>query len=99
VLIAHRVADAVPCDLDRIWCTFQQLTAETIGERAIEAEGRIVYVDLWLRERDDPTASARALVAACSAAADGFGIPQEDVWGTVRDVVAGRVFAGGDLLG
>jgi hypothetical protein len=98
LLIARRVADAVPCDLDRTWCTFQELGAETIGGRMVDAEGRILYVDLWLRERDDAEASSRGLAAACPAAAEGFAVPVEDVWGTVRLVESGRVFGGGQLF-
>lgn len=97
--IARAVAAAVPCEIDGVWCTFAALEAQTIGQRATEVEGRIVYVDVWMRQRDgDPPASERALEAACAAAAAGFGVPLEDVWGTLRPVEPGRVFAGGSLV-
>jgi hypothetical protein len=90
--IARSVAAAVPCAVDGVWCTFVPLAAQTIGDR----EGRIVYVDVWIRPREgDAPAAGRALEAACRAAATGFGVPLEDVWGTLRPVEPGRVFAGG----
>lgn len=95
VEVARAVAGAVPCDVDGVWCTFSVLEVGTLGERVVEGGGRIVYVDLWMRERDDAAASGRALEAACRAAAAGFGVPVEDVWGCLRPVEPGRVFAGG----
>jgi hypothetical protein len=96
--IARAVADAVPCTLDGVWCTFQALAAETLGERAVESEGRIVYVDLAIRARSDSGAAGRALGAACIAAATAFAVPIEDVWGRLQPVESGSVFAGGGLV-
>jgi hypothetical protein len=97
--IARAVAEATPCALDGVWCTFTTLAHQTIGARDTTRDGRILYLDLWARPRgDDPTGAARPLEAACRAAADGFGVPVEDVWGTLRPVASGQVFAGGGLV-
>lgn len=98
VRIAEAVAEATPCDLESVWCTFVSVDAQTLGDRVVEDEGRIVYVDVWIRPRDDASAVVRALEAACRSAAAGFGLPVEDVWGTLRPVEARRVFAGGALI-
>jgi len=96
--VAAAVAAAVPCEERGVWCTFVTIDVQTVGAQVREEEGRIVYVDIWLRPRDDEGAGARALEAACRATADGLGVPVEDVWGTLRPVHAGRVFAGGALV-
>lgn len=97
--IARAVARAVPCSVDGVWVTFQVLEVETLGERYVDGDGRIAYVDVWIRPRDsDPGAAPRALVAACESTAAMLGIPVEDVWGTLGLVEPGRVFAGGGLV-
>ncbi len=96
--VAREVAAAVPCDVGGVWCTFTAVDVQTIGEEIRAEEGRIVYVDVWIRPRDDVRAAPRALEAACRAAAEGFGVPVEDVWGTLRPVEPMRVFAGGALI-
>ena len=96
--IAHAVAAATGGEEGNVWCTFTALDVQTVGTDVREDHGRIVYVDVWIRPRDDPDAMARALEAACRAAATGLGVPVEDVWGTLRPVEPGRVFAGGGLL-
>ena len=97
--IAGSVADAVPCDVDGVWCTFTALDVQTVGLEVRRAEGRIVYVDVWIRPREgDPGATDRALSVACATASSGFGVPLQDVWGTLRPVEPHRVFAGGSLL-
>jgi len=99
VVVAHEVAEAVPCDVASVWCTFTGLGVQTIGDRVMDGVGRILYVDVWIRPRPgDLRAAPRALEAACGAAAAAFGVPAEDVWGTLRPVVGGRVFAGGALI-
>ncbi|HEX6843803.1 MAG TPA: hypothetical protein VF235_01695 [Actinomycetota bacterium] len=96
VAIAGEVAAAVPCAVNGVWCTFTATDVQTVGAEVRDGEGRIVYVDVWIRPREeDPEASARALEAACRATAAGFGVPVEDVWGTLRPVEPRRVFAGG----
>jgi len=96
---ARAVADAVPCDLEGVWCTFTPVDVQTVGAQVREAAGRIVYVDVWIRPRlGDEEAAARALSAACAAIASGFGVPLEDLWGTLRPVEPNRVFAGGSLI-
>jgi hypothetical protein len=97
--IAVAVAAAVPCEVAGVWCTFSPLGAQTVGTDPRPGEGAIVYVDVWIRPRDDDAAAARALETACRAAAAGFGVPVEDVWGTLRPVEPGMVFAGGALIG
>ena len=92
--IARAVAVAVPCEVGGVWTTFTPVV-QTVGEEPRPGPGRIVYVELWLRPREDPSTPIRALAAACRAAAEGFGVPLEDVWGIVRDVGAGRAMAGG----
>lgn len=96
--IARDVAEAVPCDVGGVWCTFQELDVQTVGASLRDGEGRIVYVDVWISPRDDPGAATRALTAACDATAAGLGIPVQDIWGTLRMVEPGRVFAGGALV-
>jgi phenylpyruvate tautomerase PptA (4-oxalocrotonate tautomerase family) len=98
VRIAEAVAEATPCDLESVWCTFGAVDVETLGDRVVEDEGRIVYVDVWIRPRDDAAAAVRALEAVCRSAATGFGVPVEDVWGTLRPVEPMKVFAGGALI-
>jgi hypothetical protein len=95
--IAGAVARAIDGDPAGTWCTFAPIEHLTIGDRTIVDEGRIVFVDLWMRPRGDDRARD-ALVAASSAAADGFGVPVEDVWAALRPVEAGRVFAGGEIV-
>lgn len=97
-VIARAVAQATPCDLETIWCTFTVVDAQTIGARTVGRAGRIVYVDVWMRPRADDAAATRALEAACRAAATDFEVPIEDVWGTLRPVEPLRVFAGGILI-
>ena len=98
-LIAEAVADAVPCDVDGVWCTFTAVDVQTMGLGVRDHEGRIVYVDVWIRPRDrDDRAASRALSAACEAAAAGFDVPIEDIWGSLRLVEPQQVFAGGSLI-
>jgi len=96
--IATAVADAVPCEVGDVWCTFSTLDTQTVGTETRDGVGRIVYVDVWIRPRADAEAGPRALEAACRAAADAIGLPVEDVWGTLRPIAAGSVFAGGSLV-
>jgi hypothetical protein len=96
--IARDVAEATPCDLETVWCTFTALDVQSIGARTVGRAGRIVYVDVWIRPRADAAAATRALEAACRAAATVFEIPLVDVWGTLRPVEPLRVFAGGALV-
>ena len=97
-LIAREVAAAVPCDIGSVWCTFSSVDLQTVGDDVREGEGRIVYVDVWIRAREDGGAATRTLEVACRAAAEGCGTPVEDVWGTLRPVESRRVFAGGSLI-
>jgi len=97
--ITEAVSSAVPCAPEAVWCTFAAVDAQSIGGAARDDEGRIVYVDVWIRARtDDDGAITRALEAAAAAAATGFGVPIEDIWGTLRPVEPLRVFAGGALI-
>ena len=99
VAIARDVATAVPCGMEGVWCTFTALDAQAVGEEERTDDGRIVYVDVWIRPRaGDAAAAPRALEAACHAAAASFDVPVEDVWGTLRTVEAGAVFAGGAVV-
>jgi hypothetical protein len=96
--IARDVAAAVPCEERGVWCTFTAADVQTIGHDVRDDAGRIVYVDVWIRPREDGAAGSRGLEAACRAAAVGFGVPVEDVWGTLRPVEPMQVFAGGALV-
>jgi hypothetical protein len=95
--IATDVADAVGGQPSGTWCTFTALDRMAIGTQVVSGEGRIVYVDVWIRSRG-PEVDGRALTAACLAAARELEVPPEDVWGTLREVEAGHVFAGGALI-
>ena len=95
--IATEVAGAIGGEPSGAWCTFTAIDRMTIGTQVMSGEGRIVYLDMWIRSRG-PEADGRALAAACRAAARELEVPVEDVWGTLRTVEAGRVFAGGGLL-
>jgi len=95
--IATDVADAIGGQPSGTWCTFTAIDRMAIGTQAVSGEGRIVYVDVWIRSRG-PEADGRALTAACLAAARELEVPPEDVWGTLREVEAGHVFAGGALI-
>lgn len=95
--IAREVASVLGGDPSGTWCTFTAVDRSSIGERIVEDDGRIVFVDVWLRPRGTDVDRA-ALVAACRAAAAGMGVPIEDVWATLRPVEPGRVFAGGAVI-
>ncbi len=95
--VARAVASAIGEEPAGTWCTFTTVDRMTLGERSIVADGRIVYVDLWLRSRGEDTDRA-ALIAAARAASEGFGVPRDDVWATLRPVEPGRVVAGGELV-
>lgn len=95
--IATNVADTIGGEPSGTWCTFSALDRMSIGTQVTSGEGRIVYVDVWIRSRGAEV-DGRALTAACLAAARELQVPPEDVWGTLREVEAGRVFAGGALI-
>jgi hypothetical protein len=95
--IARDVAEVLGGDPDGTWCTFTVVNRMSIGDRIVEHDGRIVYLDLWIRSRGDATDRA-ALEAACGAAARGLEVPIEDVWATLRLVEPDRVFAGGGVV-
>lgn len=95
--VARAVAAALDDEPAGTWCTFTAVDRHSIGERPVLDEGRIVFLDLWLRPRGTDVDRA-ALEAACRAAAAGLGVPLEDVWATLRPVEPGRVFAGGRLV-
>ena len=95
--IARAVATAIEGEPIGTWCTFAAIQHLTIGDRPIVDAGRIVFVDLWMRSRGTDRNRA-ALVAAATSVAEGFGVPVDDVWATLRPVEAGRVFAGGALV-
>ncbi|MEZ5096715.1 MAG: hypothetical protein R2731_11725 [Nocardioides sp.] len=93
---ADAVARALDADPHGTWCTFAPLFGESLGTELVDYGG-IAYVDVWLRARDEAQERA-VLVAACRAVAGALGIPVEDVWGTLRRVEPGQVFAGGGLV-
>jgi hypothetical protein len=95
--VARAVAAALDDEPAGTWCTFTAVDRQSIGERIVREDGRIVFLDLWLRPRGTD-ADRAALEAACRAAADGLSVPLEDVWATLRPVEPGRVFAGGSLI-
>jgi len=95
--IGRDVAEVLGDDPDGTWCTFTRVDRMSIGERIVEHDGRIAYLDLWIRSRGEATDRA-ALEAACRAAAKGLRLPIEDVWATLRHVEPGRVFAGGGVI-
>jgi hypothetical protein len=82
------VADVLGEDPSGTWCTFLPLEA---------AEPEIVYVDVWISSRGADV-DGRVLEAACRAAAGGLRADVADVWGTVRHVEPGRIFAGGGMI-
>jgi hypothetical protein len=96
-LIAREVSAPLGEEPRSTWCTFTPVSCMSLGERIVELDDRIVYVDLWMRPHDEPTRIA-VLEAACRAAAHGFNVPVEDVWGVHHEVTAGRVFAGGAIV-
>jgi len=95
--IATDVADVIGGEASGTWCTFNALDRMAIGTQVVSGEGRIVYVDVWIRSRGS-VVDGQALPAACLAAARELEVSPEDVWGTLREVEAGRVFAGGALI-
>jgi hypothetical protein len=92
--IAVDVSAVLGADPRGTWCTFTVLDRQSIGEEVVGPDRQIVYLDLWIRSRGQEL-EGRALAAACGAAARELGVPLEDVWGTLRHVEPGRVFAGG----
>jgi hypothetical protein len=95
--IANAVASAIDGEPSGTWCTFAALDRMSIGDRRVTDDGRIVYVDIWMRSRG-PELDRAVLIAGSTSAAQGFGVPLEDVWSTLRDVDAGRVMAGGEVV-
>jgi hypothetical protein len=96
-LIGQEVSAALGEQPRSTWCTFTAVDRMSLGERIVESDGRIVYVDLWMRPHDEPT-RLKTLEAACRAAARGFDVPVEDVWAAHHEVTGGRVFAGGAIV-
>lgn len=92
--IAVDVSAVLDADPGGTWCTFTALDRQSIGEEVVGPDRQIVYLDLWIRSRG-PELDSRALAAACGAAARDLEVAPEDVWGTLRHVEPGRVFAGG----
>jgi len=95
--IAADVSHVLDADPGGTWCTFTALDRQSIGEEVVGLERQIVYLDLWIRSRG-PELDGRVLAVACGAVARELGVPPEDVWGTLRHVEAGRVFAGGGSM-
>lgn len=95
--IARAVASAIGGEPGGTWCTFTAVDRMTIGDRRVTDDGGIVYLDVWMRTRG-PQLDRAALLAASSSAAEGFGVPLEDVWSTLRPVEPGRVVAGGEVV-
>lgn len=95
--IAVDVSQALDADPDGTWCTFAALDSQSIGEEVVGLDRQIVYLDLWIRSRG-PELDGQVLAAACVAAARELMVPPEDVWGTLRHVEPGRVFAGGGSI-
>jgi hypothetical protein len=96
-LIAREVAATLGEEPRSTWCTFTPVTRMSLGERIVEQADRIVYLDVWMRPRDEAIRSL-ALEAACRAAARGLDVPIEDVWAAQHVVEAGYVFAGGMVV-
>ncbi len=95
--IAVAVSQVLAADPGGTWCTFTALDRQSIGEGVVGLDRQIVYLDLWIRSRG-PQLDGRVLAAACDVAARELGVPPEDVWGTLRHVEPGRVFAGGGTI-
>lgn len=95
--VARAVAAVVEDEPSGTWCTFTALDRMTIGDQPVVDAGRVVYLDVWMRSRT-PELERAALVAAAGAAAEGLGVPLEDVWATLRPVEDGRAFAGGAIV-
>jgi hypothetical protein len=95
--IARDVAATLDDEPGGTWSTFTVVDRMSIGEQIVEHDGRIVYLDLWLRSRGDE-ADRAALESASKAAAHGLDVPIEDVWASLRLVEPGRVFAGGAII-
>lgn len=93
---ARAVAAVLDADPHDTWCTFSPLYGESLGTELVD-EGGIAYVEVWLRPRE-PARDRAVLQAACRAVAGALDIPVEDVWGTLRHVEPGQVFAGGSML-
>jgi len=95
--IALDVCQVLDADPGGTWCTFTALDRESIGEEIVGLDRQIVYLDLWIRSRGAEL-DGRVLAVACGAAARELGVPPADVWGTLRHVKPGRVFAGGGSI-
>jgi phenylpyruvate tautomerase PptA (4-oxalocrotonate tautomerase family) len=95
--VAAAVADAADCPIEEVWCTLRRVDAMTVGERSIEWDGRIVYVDVFLRPRGED-ASKRILERCSAAVAEAFDVPLVDVWARIVELPSGSVYAGGRLI-
>lgn len=95
--VAVDVSAVLGADPGDTWCTFTALDRQSIGDEVVGLDRQILYLDLWIRSRG-PELDGRVLAAACVAAARELGVPPEDVWGTLRQVEPGRVFAGGGSI-
>ena len=98
VRLAAGVAEAVSCPVGDVWCSFVPASAQRIGERAAAPEAQCPIVVIRGRVRADERAAAGMAAAARVVAAE-LKVPFEDVWVQWLEVLPGRAFAGGGVIG
>jgi hypothetical protein len=95
--IARAVAATIGADPSGTWCTYARIDRMSLGEHPADGGGGVVFVDVWMRSRGAES-DREALMAVTMSTAEGFGVPHEDVWATLRTVEPGRVIAGGGFV-
>jgi hypothetical protein len=98
VRLAEAVAEAVSCPVGDVWCSFVPASAQRIGVRATMPQSQCPVVVIRGRVRADERVAAGMEAAARVVAAE-LKVPFEDVWVQWLDVLPGRAFAGGGLIG
>ena len=97
VAIAEELAEAAACPVQTVWCTFEPLSALTIGTNKAAAGHEIVFVDIEMRSRGEEVA-AEVLRRTGARTAERFGVPVEDVWVRLYEVPPGSVMTGGEIV-
>ncbi|MGH2805874.1 MAG: hypothetical protein ACRDKT_01235 [Actinomycetota bacterium] len=97
IAIAEEIADAASCPVQTVWCSFEGLSTLTIGTNRAAAGHEIVFVDVEMRSRGVEVAG-EVLRRTAIRAAEGFGVPVEDVWVRLYEVPPGSVITGGEIV-
>jgi hypothetical protein len=96
--LAEGVAGGVSCPVGDVWCSYVPASAQYIGARVATSRAQCPIVVIRGRVRDAERVAAGMAAAARVVAAE-LKVPFEDVWVQWLDVLPGKAFAGGDMIG